>query len=54
MIYNEIGKVISNEEISAGIYKTLFFAPAISLIHIPASLSISYPHLTGIMLCADP
>ena len=31
MIYNEIGKVISNEEISEGIYKTVFHSPAISV-----------------------
>ena len=31
MIYNEIGKVISNEEISEGIYKTVFLAPIISV-----------------------
>ena len=30
MIYNEIGRVISNEEISEGIYETVFHAPAIS------------------------
>ena len=30
MIYNEIGKVISNAEISKGIYKTIFHAPLIS------------------------
>ena len=31
MIYNEIGKVISNNQISEGIYKTVFHAPAISV-----------------------
>ena len=31
MIYNEIGKVISNSQISEGIYKTVFHAPAISV-----------------------
>ena len=31
MIYNEISKVISNEEISEGIYKTVFFTPTISV-----------------------
>ena len=31
MIYNEISKVISNEEISKGIFKTVLHAPAISV-----------------------
>ena len=31
MIYNEIGKVISNNQISEGIYKTVFHAPAIAV-----------------------
>ena len=30
MIYNEIGEVISNQEISEGIYKTVFNAPLIA------------------------
>ena len=31
MIYNEVCRIISNEEISKGIYKTIFHAPLISL-----------------------